>query len=340
MLVVIAIIGILAALLVPALFAAVNRAREAAIAADINQLEMSLAQYQNNNNDYPPNFYEPYDSIRSSPSAAALWAQTVLGRHLKRLNRSATAAPADPRHPLNVKDVAGNYLLKDPNVSPASGETYIDGAECLVFWLGGLSSDAQHPITGANGPAQANPANGNAAFLFPLDRSGALFEFREAQLKDVDGDGFYEYYPGYPSDGPPYVYFDSRSFDNGPDVDGDSIPDDDVFAYYPDNSGSPSGGPNDGTIVGYVKPYVIGATSAGLPIYANAKKFQVISAGLDGRYGTQGGSEFGVPMARKTYLTVTNYEKPQYTLGVTYSREDEDNIANFSEARPLGDDLP
>src|SRR5439155_19173170 len=56
MLVVIGIIAILAALLLPAVMSAISRARNFAIAAEVNQLNSAVETYRLEKGDYPPNF--------------------------------------------------------------------------------------------------------------------------------------------------------------------------------------------------------------------------------------------------------------------------------------------
>src|SRR5581483_7635977 len=56
MLVVIGIIAILAALLLPAVMAAITRARNAAIAMELKQLDSAIEAYRLEKGDYPPNF--------------------------------------------------------------------------------------------------------------------------------------------------------------------------------------------------------------------------------------------------------------------------------------------
>ncbi|MEO8498536.1 MAG: prepilin-type N-terminal cleavage/methylation domain-containing protein, partial [Planctomycetota bacterium] len=56
MLVVIAIIGILAAILVPTLGAAIRRAKIGAVAMEVNQLSQAIEAYKLEFNDYPPDF--------------------------------------------------------------------------------------------------------------------------------------------------------------------------------------------------------------------------------------------------------------------------------------------
>src|SRR5882724_9853983 len=59
MLVVIGIIAILAALLLPAVMSAITRARNAAIAIEINQINSAIEAYRLEKGDYPPNFRNP-----------------------------------------------------------------------------------------------------------------------------------------------------------------------------------------------------------------------------------------------------------------------------------------
>src|SRR4051812_1765161 len=63
MLVVISIIAVLAALLLPAVTAAITRARDAAIAIEVNQLNSAIESYRLEKGDYPPNFRN-FDVVR------------------------------------------------------------------------------------------------------------------------------------------------------------------------------------------------------------------------------------------------------------------------------------
>ncbi len=316
LLVVIAIIGLLAAIAIPAIFGAVTNAREAAIAQEISQLEMAVESYKNANNDYPPNFFEDY----SSPTT---WTNTVAFRHLKRVTRHASENMA-------AWTLGGNALLGAP------ADTQIDAAETLMFWLGGLSKNASSPVSGGNGPLILS---GTTVAVRPTaERENSYFEFKEDRIIDVDGDGLPEYRPPY-GEPAPYVYFDGRAYDNTPDSNNDGIPDagsDDLYAQYPPASNT--------TLIaqfGVVRPYVVAATGAGnvTPVYANDGKFQIISAGLDGRYGEITGSEFTTAMTRKTYTTEFSQGKTQFTGAINYRPEDFDNITNFSGG-PLEDAMP
>ncbi len=313
MLVVIAIIGVLAAIGIPAIYGALIRARQAAIAADIAQLEMSVEAYKNKYGDYPPNFLELYTTAHTAGSPDQAWATTILARHLKRINRQAKSAGAaagvDLRHPLNVVDPKDNslFLLKDPPSStaitsdPAAMVSYIDPAEALVLWLGGLSANPQYPLTGAGGPLTIDTST--MMFLHPdLRRETAIHEFKADRLKDYDGDGLYEYYP--PSGSRvPYAYFDSRFYDNG-------------WAEF-----------SMAQVPGKVRPYVTTA-AAGALAYANPQKFQIMCAGLDENYG-DGFSRTvsNPPVDRKMYPTGAAIPASNVSA---YAREDLDNLSNFS----------
>ena len=71
MIVVIVIIGILAAILLPAVSKARSKAREAVAAADIRNIEMALRQYEQDNGGFPPDSgsWTYYKKISSTPTA-------------------------------------------------------------------------------------------------------------------------------------------------------------------------------------------------------------------------------------------------------------------------------
>jgi Tfp pilus assembly protein PilE len=319
MLVVIAIIGILAAILIPAVQMAVTKARNAAITDQISQLEMAVEKYLEKHSDYPPNFNEDYVNTP--------WPQTIVFRHLRRVSRNA-----GENMTLWTNYANGDPLLGDGINLNATPYTQIDAAECLVFWLGGLSASAASPTTGGNGPLEpvsSTEVQGRRV----LDRAASFFEFKESQLGDIDGDGLFEYYPPY-GDRVPYVYFDGRSYDNlgARDDNANSIWDDDDAAQYPP--------PNSPLIAqfGIVRPYVVGVRTVGgntVPVFAHDKKFQIISAGLDGRYSSPANAaSFGLG-ARKLFYTDVNQSQLSSFTGsgiVIYGneKEDLDNIANFS----------
>jgi prepilin-type N-terminal cleavage/methylation domain-containing protein len=117
LLVVIGIIGLLAALLTPVVMQSLTKARNAAIKAEIDMLHMAIMNYKNEYGSFPPS-----SSISGSNGLAA--------RHILR---------AFPRT-LNL----ANEVTAE--VTPANA---------LVGWLSGYTSDPQRPVSGtATSPRQ------------------------------------------------------------------------------------------------------------------------------------------------------------------------------------------
>jgi prepilin-type N-terminal cleavage/methylation domain-containing protein len=147
MLVVIAIIGILAGIAIPAISSALTTAREAAVRLEIDVVEQALEAYKLQYGAYPPDFSSWPDVERhfrkAFPSIAdselRLLAQyTFLNNTFQRVPLTGTGASAnqDPR------STAGFAYYRQ----------CMDPAEALVFCLGGFSSDAKKPFTGEGGP--------------------------------------------------------------------------------------------------------------------------------------------------------------------------------------------
>ena len=114
MLVVIAIIGILAGLTIPAVMVVMRRVKEAAIGIEINQLDMACKAYKEKFGEYPPDFANVTDPAL----------QQIILRHL---------AKAFPRYqPANwaaFRDhVLAEWYMNVEEFSPATA---------LTFFLGG-----------------------------------------------------------------------------------------------------------------------------------------------------------------------------------------------------------
>lgn len=121
MLVVIAIIGILAALLLPAIAAATRRARNASIAMELNQLMQAMQRYKaDHGNDFPPDGTN-HEAIRAH-------VRTGYGR----IQNQAT------------------YV----NAWLAAGGNTLDPAEALWYWLSQTRESVRDPL-GANGNAKS-----------------------------------------------------------------------------------------------------------------------------------------------------------------------------------------
>lgn len=117
LLVVVIIIGILAALLIPTINAARNAGRRATIAMELSQLESAFEQYKTNNgNDYPPDW--------SDTSFVVKHLGTAFNRH----DRTAAAT-----------------WINTENPSGSAGK--LDPAEAIVFWLSLVKKDSLRPLT-------------------------------------------------------------------------------------------------------------------------------------------------------------------------------------------------
>jgi prepilin-type N-terminal cleavage/methylation domain-containing protein len=174
LLVVLAIIGVLAAIVTPALWRAVLRAREARVFTELNNLHTAVETYKQQHNDYPVDF----SSIPRHSAAEAITALNTAGNVVPKHFRRAFT-----RHQENLADifVPGNVI------------TIPDPAEALVLALAGLNKDPRRPITGS------------------AEKDG-FFEFDKKRLRDVNGNGYLSYFP-LDSPLQPYVYFASNTYD-------------------------------------------------------------------------------------------------------------------------------
>ena len=214
-----------------------------------------------------------------------------------------------------------------PRCNVATEVTNIPGnltpAQALVFWLSGFYPDPEHPLT---------PAGTKTPF-FPFDTTRLTTPgSNTASVTTV---------PVYaPADGlgVPYVYFAAQSYSTTKYGQlGTAQPQDYCLPYVLDN------GPN----VNPLNPYV------------NPNSFQIISAGLDGSYGTSaafGGSpsaptsgsgptalcSFPSGQARTYTFTDPSPATDQSAISTNikvYSPGDFDNLGNFSPSN-LKDAMP
>ncbi|MCM2371753.1 type II secretion system protein [Aporhodopirellula aestuarii] len=354
-LVVIAIIGILAAIAIPAITGGVTRAKVAAIKLEVNSIASAVNQYQLEYGDFPPDFSD----------------KSVVDRHYRKL------------FPRMSSDEAAllDAMLGTGTSFDASA---IDRAEALVWCLGGYSKDIQRPFTGPGGPlAWVGSGTYEAAasaekqkptnYQINTDRINKFFDFDATRLtiggvnasaalsptnrylsSEESGGG--DLAPTYLSreDGAPYVYFDSRTYDKEDATLG-------MNGY----------GDSD---FGFVRPYVSDtaknvtttANFTSLPAalqsweFMNPDSFQVISAGMDDDFGEVNLASVGDSADRPVYFqypsgdaiaprldkatpgglkvsSVSKYQDGSLAGGTEHSVPD--NITNFSNAA-LVDDLP
>lgn len=202
-LIVMAIIGILAALILPAVNRAMTRARIARVNSEFESIKASITEFKTRFKTNPPSGVTLYE-------APASWASNALHRR--------TIKALWPQF---------NFALsRDINNDGDSTDSFVlEGSECLVFFLGGMIDGSSGAFRGFS----KNPSN-------PLSidngsRDGPFYEFDGGinpstkspvgRIVDTDGDSLPEYLDSLPSQSLPIIYFSSngglgyRDADNG-----------------------------------------------------------------------------------------------------------------------------
>jgi type II secretory pathway pseudopilin PulG len=317
LLVVIGIIGLLAAIITPVVFRSLSTAKAAGVKAEIDMLHMALMNYKNEYGSLPP------------ANMAGLWNGSSVNtnhpvyRHLQKLF---------PRLSEPTSGVQSPYLYMS-QMSPA---------QALVFWLQGYFDDSQYPIT--------NNATLSSTFTRAGSASGKrnkLFDFDETRLFAAS-----VYYTAVSSPVvTPQSFSDRNSLTAGvfareypayfPKLANASVP----FTYFSSNAYStpPSAGPVFQDLE-YQAVDVSGAITVAYPYFSsqaspndswanchqNPDSFQLISGGADGTYGAARASFPGA-------LPFTTYGPSGVAFGnipglISLSGQD-DNITNFAAGR-------
>lgn len=178
LLVAIAIISVLIALLLPAIWGARQNVRVAQVQAEISQLTAAVGQFKSKYGKNPPS------SVTLSEAAAGWTPENI-----------AIVRSYWPQFDFSID--------RDINNDTDTTDTHeLTKGECLVFFLGGV------PDSPANGFApkgfSANPAN---PFLIAgANREGPYFTFDIGRYVDLDADGMPEYVDTLPEQTQPYFY--------------------------------------------------------------------------------------------------------------------------------------
>ncbi len=252
-LMVVVIIGILAAFIVPAVGGALKRARVTSVRVEISQFETAIGKFRSVYNMDPPSnitLYETSAGWTGDPNSSALirqlWPQFAFG------------VP---------HDINGDGDMTD-TISLSQGE-------CLVFFLGGMNGNtvpgtptADNNIPGHIGACTGFSKNPADPFARGGNREAPFFEFLPARFTDLPelpafptGDGFPEYRDPLPSQTMPYIYYSSY-----------------------DGTGYATAEFGLGALV---QPYRTGA-AATAPVW-KPNSYQIISPGYDRNYGYGGG---------------------------------------------------
>ncbi|MCA9192229.1 MAG: prepilin-type N-terminal cleavage/methylation domain-containing protein [Planctomycetales bacterium] len=264
LLIVIAIIGVLVGITIPAVMYGLVAAKKAAIAFEVETLAQSVEKYNSKFGEFPPD----------GSNAAQMT------RHLRKLFPQIASSEF-------------TLLTSVANCSTGAPTGVMDPPEALVFFLGGFSTDPSYPISGVGGPIFLMDSSGNqvnssqtyASAQYNVDRNAPFFEFGQSQLtldtstgltlstdEGEFGLGTNDVLPVYhhKSGRAPVVYFNNATYSTTSPV------------FYNNYAVSD---------LGIVRPYRSDnvKTTAGTPdtrfSYMNDKSFQLISAGLDDLYG-------------------------------------------------------
>lgn len=339
---VIAIIGILVGLLLPALGAARRFIRQSAIVLEVQAIDGAIEQYKNKYGDYP------VDGSNAS----------TLISHLRKAFPNIAQSEINL---LTVDVLPGSSNQPVVNFTNGAPNGVMDPSEALVFFLGGFSDDPVYPFSGQGGPifimdANGNqvksntPASGRGSIQYNVDRNNPLYDFSKGSLS-IDTDtlapgftvsteevelfsgGVFDILPSFSVSGTeaPLVYFDKRSYSyatsNGR-----------YFNHYR---------PTGSVVSGVARPYksdeinttVKWAVNAdGHFRYANDDSFQLISAGIDEDYG--GVVQNGAAPVFYRFPSGDALDITQQTGGSGFSRYTEqsgtpsgqlDNATNFAD---------
>jgi prepilin-type N-terminal cleavage/methylation domain-containing protein len=242
LLVVIVILGILMSLIIPAITRARRNAQEAAVGAEISQIDQAVTRFKTRFGVEPP-------SSLTIPTSVAAW------------------SAEDRQKVLRIWDQFDFATLGGMGVYP-SAAIHLNGAECLVFFLGGVNANpsgvpqlvgfSKNPRT----PWNATAENRDVPFY---DR------FTPDRLVDLDGDGVVEFIDGLPGQTTPMILFSSQGKSYRKANGATTLDDFDVH-----------GGMNNAKDM--IKIYL--GSDGKTPM--RPQGYQIVSPGFDGLYGTGG----------------------------------------------------
>ncbi|MCY3012116.1 MAG: prepilin-type N-terminal cleavage/methylation domain-containing protein [Planctomycetota bacterium] len=258
LLVVIAIIGVLAGLLVPAVFAVRKTFNNASVKFEVQGLADAVEKYRTKYGEYPPD--------------GSSW--PIMEAHFRK------AFPGILQSELLLLNPANNA---NANIRSDYAGRVMDPAEAMVFFLGGFSTDSQKPFSGKGGPLLNSGTPASPVWSYNPSRDNAMYEFKNERLSLADDTDLMPVYVSYGTT-VPYVYFDSRTYQSrsGAFVGN-------YHAAAPTDPLTPAG------LMGVARPLLSPSTTT-VAIYENPKTFQIISPGMDGLYGWDIQPSSGTPI--------------------------------------------
>ncbi len=304
MLVVITIIGMLAALIIPAVMGGLDASRRGAIVMEISSIDAAMKHYKNTYGSFPPNFSDPAAVVRHLKKAFPRISSSELD-HARRLSGFAPLSGTLPALP-----------------SP------LYGAEALVFWLGGFSNDPEFPLTGQGGPLYVPSGFSPGDEVDNRDERSGLFEFdksrftlsedaaghRHFEITDINGDDYdielLAYHPTNLEE--PYVYFDTSRGKFGD-------------TSYDEATHWPVFRSNDGN--GIVRA-LVKTNAGGIPEFVNSDSFQILAPGTDDTWSLDPSDPDWNWDATTSFSS--GYGIPPRFGEETYTGDMADNLSNFA----------
>jgi type II secretory pathway pseudopilin PulG len=306
--VVIGIISLLAAALLPAIWGAVQRAKEARIGIEIASIGKSLEAYKLEYGEYPPDFASSAAILANggTPAAAAAEAWNQINQHLSNIYRRRAQTGGIPLAN------AGDLFRVNGGALHVDFLSRLNPRNALVFWLSGFANDPGFPLA-SSGPrspvfefnksqiiptSEAYQPTDVIAQPFAPDGSPAV----HPMILEVAGAGsnqtIYLEVQGYlpPGVSSPYVYYNASSYPNSLPL--DPVNPDPVSAVAT-NPAVAWAGAAAASQAGDVLPVpylstvdtVSNGSGGRSPAFVAPEKFQIIAAGLDGFYGGPGAGD-------------------------------------------------
>lgn len=331
LLVVIVIIGILAALVTVAAGRAMNTAKKNAIRTELMSLDSAFTEYGNSvsGGSYPPNLSNATVATGNSSNPTAAVTAADRARIYANFKRHLNAAFPKNREP---EDLIQRICGCDVNgsVRPDGLLGGLSPQEALYFWLGGFSDDEKYPISGPGGHSYIIAQGEDLSLRKPL------FQFDQSRLGPRDDSGnfgggnarqitytfngqqrainFWQYYPKNLTQA--YAYFDTSR----PPFDG--LPMNAFPQLVPIKQ-------RENTVTNPSNLKVRDIR------YANEGKCQILSAGLDDDWG---------PVLQTQGLNFSNKDANAPLLLLypegPFTAEIGDTITNFSTGASLEDSQP
>jgi prepilin-type N-terminal cleavage/methylation domain-containing protein len=344
-LVVIAIIGVLVALIVPAVNMAYRTVQQRAIALECQALAQAVEAYRNKYDDYPPDGLD----------------QGLMKRHFGKA--FPNLAPSEITLLSNPAVVTGNAAIG----------SVMEPSEALVFFLGGFSDDPAFPFSGKGGPIyidngsgvqiKSDAMDGNSVFQYNPDRQKPFYDFKQAQLTlDVGGvpprtistddditGAARDLMPAYHPSGKkmPFLYFDSRTYQPKTDANQFATLSAGIAYPYRSTAVNTKYSANDNSVLNRNKYFR----------FMNENTFQIISAGLDDNYGGEpprpsigkpglfymfkpsngesaGSANSGDSLELTAPISSGTHPTPEFTRFLNSTGTSQlDNVTNFSEGK-------